>query len=87
MLNKQVVEYKDFGVIKVKLHEIMTRKNITNYQLSNHANIIFQTIKKLREGVNVTRVNLDVIAKLCYVLDCSVEDIFEYVQPQRSRKS
>ncbi len=78
MLNKQVLEYKDFGIVQVKLNQIMTEKDITNYQLSNKANVRFQTIQKLREGTNVTRVNLDVVAKLCYVLECKVEDLFEY---------
>lgn len=81
MLNKQVLEYKNFGIVKVKLNEIMTEKDITNYQLSNKANVRFQTIKKLREGEEVTRINLDVIAKLCYVLECKVEDLLEYEEP------
>lgn len=78
MLNKQVVEYKDFGNIKVKLNKIMTKNKITTYELSNKADIRFQTIQKLKEGTEVTRINLDVLAKLCYVLDCKIEDLLEY---------
>ena len=77
-LDKQVLEYKNFGHIKIKLDAILNKKNITTYELSNKADIRFQTIKKLREADEVTRINLDVIAKLCYVLDCSVEDLLEY---------
>lgn len=77
-LDKKVLEYKDFGYIKIKLNDIMTKKNITIYELSTKADIRFQTIKKLKEADEVTRINLDVIAKLCYVLDCKVEDILEY---------
>ena len=58
MLNKQIIEYKDFGNIKIKLDEIMTKRNISTYELSKNANIRFQTIKKLREGLEVTRINL-----------------------------
>lgn len=78
MLNKQIIEYKDFGNIKIKLDEIMTKRNISTYELSKNANIRFQTIKKLREGLEVTRINLDVLAKLCYVLECRVQDLIEY---------
>lgn len=79
-LIKQVLEYKDFGYIKVKLNDMMTKKNITTYELSTKADIRFQTVKKLKEATEVTRINLDVIAKLCYVLDCKVEDLLEYEQ-------
>lgn len=79
-LNKQIIEYKDFGYIKIKLHEIMKEKNITTYELSTKTGIRFQTIKKLREAFEVTRINVDVIAKLCYVLECKVEDLLEYVE-------
>ena len=78
MLDKQVLEYKNFGYIKVKLDGIMKKKDITTYELSTKTNVRFQTIKKLREADEVTRINLDVIAKLCYVLDCKVEDLLEY---------
>lgn len=79
-LDKQVLEYKDFGYIKIKLDTIMKSKNITTYELSTKADVRFQTIKKLRESDEVTRINLDVIAKLCYVLDCKVDDLLEYVK-------
>lgn len=78
MLNKQVLEYKDFGYISVKLDSIMKAKDITTYELSKKTNIRFQTISKLRSANEVTRINLDVLAKLCYVLECNVDDLIEY---------
>lgn len=78
MLNRQVLEYKDFGYIHIKLDSIMQAKNITTYELSKKTNIRFQTISKLKSANEVTRINLDVLAKLCYVLECKVEDLIEY---------
>lgn len=78
MLDKTVLEYKDFGNVKFKLNKIMAERNISVYQLSLHANVPFNTIKKLREGIDITRINTDVLAKLCYVLDCTISDIMEY---------
>ncbi len=31
MLEKQVIEYKDFGYVKIKLDDIMKEKKITTY--------------------------------------------------------
>lgn len=80
MLNKNVVEYKDFGYIKVKLDSVMNERKITTYELANAADVRFQTIKNLRETKYITRIDFNVLAKICYVLDCKVEDIIEYVQ-------
>ena len=80
MLNKNVFEYKDFGYVRLKLDKIMKSRKITVYELSTKANVAFQTIKKLRDGEEVTRINLDVLAKLCYVLECEIEDLMEYVK-------
>lgn len=79
MLEKNVLEYKDFGYIKIKLNKIMAKRKITVYELSNKANVSFRTIQGLENGELVTRINLDVLAKLCYVLDCNVADLLEYM--------
>ena len=80
MLNKNVLEYRDFGYIRFKLDKIMKTRKITVYELSSRANVAFQTIKKLRDGEEITRINLDVLAKLCYVLECDITDLVEYVE-------
>lgn len=80
MLNKNVLEYKDFGYVRLKLDKIMKARKITVYELSTKANVAFQTIKKLRDGEEITRINLDVLAKLCYVLDCEISDLMEYIK-------
>ena len=47
MLEKQVIEYKDYGHINVKLKERMDKDGITVYELSNKCDVRFQTIKVL----------------------------------------
>lgn len=74
----QIVYEVQYGTIKSKLDDIMTSRNISNYELSSRANIRFQTIKVLRENT-ASRIDFEVLAKLCYSLNCKVEDIIEYV--------
>lgn len=75
---KPVIYEVQYGKIKTKLDKIMTEGNISNYELSNKSNIRFQTIQGLREDT-ASRVDFDVLAKICYALNCKVEDIIEYV--------
>lgn len=78
MLDKEIFEYKNYGTIKIKLDKIMNEKNITTYELSHKSNVRFQTIQNLKNGVSC-RIDFEVLAKLCYVLECKIEDLFEYV--------
>ena len=75
---KPVVYEVQYGKIKTKLDKIMSERNISNHELSNKSNIRFQTIQGLREDT-ASRVDFDVLAKICYALNCKVEDIIEYV--------
>lgn len=76
-----IVELKDYGKVEIKLKTIMDKKNISIYQLSQLASLKHSTVKNYYNNMPITRVDLDVISKLCYVLNCKVEDILEYKYP------
>jgi len=82
MEKRRVIEYKDFGYIEVKLDDFMNRANITTYELSNRADVRFNTIKNLRKNKKLSRMDFEVLAKLCFVLKCDITDILEYVPPK-----
>lgn len=75
---KPIVYEIQYGKIIVKLDEIMKKLDVSNYELNSKANIKFQTIQNLRINKS-SRIDFEVLAKLCYSLDCKVEDILEYV--------
>ena len=74
---KSVLQEVEYGKIKIKLNEIMSTREISTYELSNKANIRFQTIQSLKENT-ASRIDFEVLAKLCYVLEIKVEDLIEY---------
>ena len=76
-----IVELKDYGKVEIKLKTIMDKKNISIYQLSKLASLKHSTVKSYYNNCPITRVDLDVLSKLCYVLDCKIEDILEYRYP------
>lgn len=76
-----IVELKDYGKIEIKLKTIMDRKNISIYQVSKLASLKHSTVKSYYNNCPITRVDLDVLSKLCYVLDCKIDDILEYKYP------
>lgn len=75
---KQIATMCEYGKIKIKLREILEQKEISRYQLSKMTNTRFEVVNKWYSG-NVERIDSDVLARFCFVLDCNVNDIIEYV--------
>lgn len=80
-----VVTEIEYGNIRVKLDEIMKARDISTYQLNVKTNIKFQTIQNLRENTS-SRIDFEVLAKICYALDVKVEDVLEYEPVKKSKE-
>lgn len=78
-MNKEnsVFEIKDYGKITFHVKKIMDAKNMTRSKLSKLANIRFEVADKWYNG-NIERMDIDVLTRICYVLDCSVSDLMSY---------
>ena len=76
-----VQEVKNYGKVEIKLSSIMDKHNISIYQMSKLTDLKYSTIKSYYNNCPITRVDLDVISKFCYVLNCNIEDILEYKYP------
>ena len=76
-----ITELKDYGKVEIKLSSIMDKKNISIYQMSKLTSLKHSTVKSYYNNCPLTRVDLDVISKFCYVLNCKIEDILEYKFP------
>ena len=69
---RRIVELKDYGKVEIKLSSIMDKKNITIYQMSKYTSLKHSTVKSYYNNCPLTRVDLDVISKFCYVLNCKI---------------
>lgn len=73
-----IVMTKEYGTIKLHLKDIMDEKNISRNTLARSINVRFEVIDRWYNG-SVEKMDLDILARICYVLECSVSDIIEYV--------
>ena len=57
----------------------MDAKQITRYKLARQINSRFEVIDKWYRG-EIEKLDLDVLARICYVMKCEVGDIVEYTE-------
>ena len=63
-----------------KLWKVMKEKGISTYKLREECGIDSKTIRRLKANENMETKTLN---KLCSVLNCSLEDIMEYVPDEQ----
>ena len=77
MDSKSVMTMKEYGKIQIRLKDIMDKKKITRNHLAKSLNTRFEVINKWYNN-DVEKMDLDILARLCFVLDCSPADIIIY---------
>ena len=70
---------KDFGRVVFKIDEVLEAKNISKNNLEKEANLQRTQLNTYCNN-KVKRIDLETIAKICYVLECKVEDTMDYVR-------
>lgn len=75
-------EIRDYGHVRVKLADMMHRRGITRNRLRTLTGIKYDVIDRYFKGSNIAMADLDFLAKVCFVLNCRVEDLLEYVPPK-----
>ena len=62
-----VFSMKEYGHIEIHLKELMEERGVTRNALARATNTRFEVIN-----------NADVLARICYILDCNPGDIILY---------
>jgi len=76
-------EYKrNYGTIKIHLDKLLKEKNISKNKLSHWAEMQRTQINNYCNN-KVARLDIDVLARMCTVLECDIEELLEYVPPEK----
>ena len=70
----------DYGKIQIKLGELMAEQNISINKLAFRSEMQRTQLKAYIHN-DIQRLDIAVLARLCYALQCKVEDIVEYIPP------
>ncbi len=76
-LDKSIKTLQEYGRIKLCLKEWMDQNKITRGALARNTDTRYEVINKWYHG-QVEKMDLDILARICCVLDCNVSDIIKY---------
>ena len=82
-LRQLPVNSNDYGEIRMHLKEILEERNISLNQLSFRAEMQRTQLRNYRDN-KIQRLDIDILKRLCYVLDCDLHDLIEYIPAEDS---
>ncbi len=72
----------EFGTIKFYLKERMEEQNLSLSKLSFRAEMQRTQLKHYYDG-DIQRLDMAVLSRLCYALNCNLHDLLEYIPPEK----
>ena len=70
----------EYGKIKIKLDELIKQSGMSKNKLSHKAEMQRTQINNYCKN-EVTRLDTDVLARICTVFNCKIEDVLEFIPP------
>ena len=74
---------EQYGTIRIKLNELIEKAGISKNKLSHRAEMQRSQINHYCNNT-ITRLDVDVLARICMVLNCQISDLLEYIPPENS---
>lgn len=71
---------EQFGTIRIKLTELLEARGLSKNKLSHRAEMQRTQLNHYCNNT-ITRLDIDVLARLCTVLDCGIDELLEFVPP------
>lgn len=70
------------GEIKIHLDELIEQKGVSLNQLSFRTEMQRSQLRNYRDN-KIQRLDIDILKRLCYVLECDLTELIEYIPPIR----
>ena len=71
----------DYGRVRIKLADVMREQGVSISKLAYRAEMQRTQLKAYMRQ-DIQRLDMAVLARLCYALQCDLPDLIEYVPPK-----
>ena len=72
----------EYGTIHIKLDELIKKSGISKNKLSHRAEMQRSQINHYCNN-EITRLDIDVLSRLCTVFECEISDLQEFIPPEK----
>ena len=72
-----------YGTVRINLAKLIEESGISKNKLSQRAEMQRTQLNHYCNNT-ITRLDIDVLARLCTVLDCEIGDLLEFVPPGKT---
>ena len=78
---------EEYGTIRIKLDELIQKAGISKNKLSHKAEMQRSQRSQINNYCNneITRLDIDVLARICTVLHCEIGDLLEFIPPEEKK--
>lgn len=70
-----------YGTIRIKLAQLIDQSGFSKNKLCQKAQIQHSQLNKYCNNT-ITRLDTDVLARICTVLNCKIGDLLEFIPPE-----
>lgn len=74
----------EFGTVKLHLKELMEEHDLSLSKLSYRAEMQRTQLKHYYDNT-IQRLDIAVLSRLCYALECDLTDLLEYIPPSEKK--
>lgn len=79
-----VKKMNEHGYIKIKLDDLIKEKGISKNKLTKRAEMERTQLNNFCKN-KITRLDTDVLARICNALNCEISDLLEFVPPEKEQ--
>ncbi|MBE6621829.1 MAG: helix-turn-helix transcriptional regulator [Ruminococcaceae bacterium] len=72
---------KNHGKVINKVEELMLKKGLSKNKLCHRAEMERTQLNNFCKN-EITRLDTDVLARLCHALECDISDLLQYLPPE-----
>lgn len=76
-MDNNIYILKDYGKVEIVLKDILEKKNISRNKLCTMIAANYDLVNRYYNN-KVIRIDLDIIARMCFALNCNIFDILKY---------
>ena len=75
----------DYGVVKMNIEELLEKAGISKNKICKDLDLPRPNFNNYCRN-QFQRIDANLIAKLCFYLDCTVDELIKYEHPKKSKK-